>query len=216
MVKKLQPIKEAPPLKNVAKLTSYLRLLNCYGQLLPGRATRLAPLYKLSRQEVPWEWQEEQTTAFQKSKKDLQSDNVLVHLNLKLELSLACDASSYEVGAVLSHHFSDGFDKPIAVVSQSLAPAEVGNAKINKEALAIGFGIRKFHQYLCGREFLIYTYHKPLVTLLGEKNGVPVMASRRLQRLPTATCPASTYGPYDAVLSVHILEVIAAEPVTTS
>ena len=104
-----------------------------------------------------------------KSKGDLQSDNILVYFDPKLELSLACDASPYGFGAVLSHQLSDGFDKPIAFVLRSLAPADVGYAQIDKEALAIGFGIQKFHQYLCSREFLIYTDHKPLVTLLGRR-----------------------------------------------
>ena len=52
-------------------------------------------------------------------------------------------------------------------------------------------------------------------TLLYRK-GVTNENADALSRLPTATCPASTYDPCDTVLFVHILEVIAAETVTTS
>ena len=82
----------------------------------------------------------------------------------------------------LSHRFPDGLDRPIAFASKSLAQAGKGYAQIDKEALAIQFGVRKFHQYLCGREFTVYTDHKPLITLLGEAKGVPVVASGRMQR----------------------------------
>ena len=44
------------------------------------------------------------------------------------------------------------------------------------------FGVKKFHQYLAGREFEIFTDHKPLVYLFGEHKGVPTLASCRIHR----------------------------------
>ena len=41
--------------------------------------------------------------AFFKSKKHLQDSSLLVHYDLKKPLLLACDASPYGVGAVISH-----------------------------------------------------------------------------------------------------------------
>ena len=55
--------------------------------------------------------------------------------------------------------------------------SERNYAQIEKETLSIIFGIKKFHQYLYGRKFLLVTDHKPLVTLLGSKSGIPTLAA---------------------------------------
>ena len=78
--------------------------------------------------------------------------------------------------------FPNGEEKPIAFASRTLNKSERNYAQIEKEALSIIFGIKKFHQYLYGRKFLLVTDHKPLVTLLGPKSGIPTLAAARLQR----------------------------------
>ncbi|UYV84327.1 K02A2.6-like [Cordylochernes scorpioides] len=51
-----------------------------------------------------------------------------------------------------------------------------------KEALAIIYGITKFHQFIYGRKFILVTDHKPLVTILGPRSGIPTLSTSRLQR----------------------------------
>ena len=179
---KLRAINDAPPPNNVSQLRSFLGLVNYYGKFLPQLATTLAPLYNLLQQKVCWKWGPPQQAAFKEAKAQLTSDCLLVHFEPKKELILACDASPYGVGAVLSHIMEDGSEKPVAFASRSLTPAERKYAQLDKEALAIIFGVSKFHQFLYGRHFTIMSDHKPLKHLLNENSTIPQMASSRIQR----------------------------------
>lgn len=98
------------------------------------------------------------------------------------ELVLACDASPYGVGAVLSHcKKGESVKKPLGFMSRTLTPAEKRYSQLDKEGLAVIFGIQRFHKYLYGRAFKSCTDHKPMINLLNETKAVPQMGSPRVQ-----------------------------------
>ena len=179
---KVKAITEAPAPRNVTELRSFLGLINYYGKFLPNLSSTLSPLYKLLQQNMQWQWSNSQLTAFNAAKNALQSSTLLVHYDGSKPLTLACDASPYGVGAVLSHRFEDGSEKPIGFASRTLSPAEKNYSQLDKEALAIIFGVKKFHDYLHGHHFTIYSDHQPLQHLFSEAKPIPQMASSRLKR----------------------------------
>ena len=77
---------------------------------------------------------------------------------------------------------SDGSDQPISYTSRSLAPAECKYSQLDKEALAIIFGVKRLHRYLFGRTFKIVSDHKPLQHLLDAAKVIPTLASARMQQ----------------------------------
>lgn len=73
-------------------------------------------------------------------------------------------------------------EKVIAFASRTMSKAEVGYAQLEKEALAVVFGLKRFHKYLYGRNFMIYSDHQPLAGILGHGKPIPTLAAARLQR----------------------------------
>ena len=165
------------------ELRSFLGLVNYYGKFLHNLASAAAAQYQLLQKDAPWVRGKVQRAAFQEVKKLLQSSsNLLVLFDPQKQLVLDCDASPYRIGAVLPHVMEDGTEKPIAFASHTLAPSEKRYSQLDKEALAIMFGVKRFHQYLYGRQFIIHSDHKPLMFIFDDSKAVPPTASARIQR----------------------------------
>ena len=110
------------------------------------------------------------------------SAKFLAHYDPSLKLTLACDASSYGLGAVLAHKMPDGSEHPIGYASCTLSKAERNYSHLEKEGLASIFGIKKFHDYLFGRSFELITDHKILLGLLKEGRATSAQESARIKR----------------------------------
>ncbi|XP_063627468.1 uncharacterized protein K02A2.6-like [Cydia splendana] len=179
---KIKVIKDMAIPANVTELRSFIGMIMYYGKFVKNISMTLTPLYKLLRKGASFSWTKECSEAFNAVKRCLVSSSVLAHYDPELPLCLTTDASSSGVGAVISHQMPDGTERPVAYASRVLNAAEVNYSQIQREALGIVFGIKKFHQYLYGRRFLLRTDHKPLVSIFGDKGGIPSMAASRLQR----------------------------------
>ena len=179
---KVKAITNAPAPKNAQELRSFLGLLNYYGRFIPNLASILHPLNELLRRNTEWKWSEECNQAFKLAKDKLVSADVLAHYDSTLPLKLAADALAYGIGAVISHSLPDGTEHPIAFASRTLSASERNYSQVEKEALALIFGVKRFHTYVYGRQFTLITDHKPLTTILGHNKGIPLVAAARLQR----------------------------------
>ncbi|XP_024890648.1 uncharacterized protein K02A2.6-like, partial [Temnothorax curvispinosus] len=178
---KMQAIDLMPRPKDVTELRSFLGMVNYYGRFIRNLSTMLTPLHELLQKGVNFKWTHKCEEAFERAKRSFKSDTVLAHFDPKLPLILATDASPYGVGAVLSHRYPDGTERVLQYASQSLSKTQQRYAQIDKEAYAIIFGVKKFHQYLYGNKFTLYTDHKPLVQIFAPSKALPAYSAMRMQ-----------------------------------
>ena len=194
---------DAPQPTDVSQLRSFLGIVNYYNRFLPNLSSRLAPLHNLLRKDERWRWTQDCQEAFQGVKEMITSDVVLTHFDPEVPISLACDASSYGLGAVLSHVTQEGHDRPIAFASRTLNPAERGYSQIDKEALALVWGIRRFHQYLYGHRFILITDHQPLASIFH-----PERDYQSLLQLDSNDMPYSFLG----TLTIFVIDQLHSTP----
>lgn len=119
--------------------------------------------------------------AFEKARNVICAAPVLTHFDPKRELLLECDASPHGVGAVLFHRIN-GDNRPIGFRSRTLTVAERKYSQIEREALALVYGVTRFRDYLLGREFTLVPDHRPLLGIVGADRQTPAMAAARIQR----------------------------------
>ena len=179
---KVAAVLQAPMPKDASQLRSFLGLINYHARFIKNLSTMLHPLYVLLKHDTPWKWSEHCQKAFDAAKNALASPDVLAHYDPKLPVRLATDASPYGVGAVLMHVTPDGLERPVAFASRALNRSEQNYSQLDREALGIIFGVKKFHTYLFGRRFTLITDHKPLTSIFSPTKGTPLMAAARLQR----------------------------------
>uniref|UniRef100_A0A5S6QHL3 Reverse transcriptase domain-containing protein n=1 Tax=Trichuris muris TaxID=70415 RepID=A0A5S6QHL3_TRIMR len=179
---KVEAIQKAPNPRSKTELQAFLGLLNFYSSFIPGKADVLEPLHRLLDTKTAFTWKKTHEQAFKRAKEVLQSSSVLIHYDPKMKLTVTCDASPCGVGAVLSQTQSEGKEAPVAYASRTLSKTERNYAQIDKEALAIIYAVKKFHQYLYGRFFTIVTDHKPLLGLLHPHKALPQVMSPRMLR----------------------------------
>jgi hypothetical protein len=149
--------------------------VNFVSKFIPNSSDVLHPLNNLLKKDVPWNWSNTQEDAFNQVKKMICNSTTLSYYDPSKELVLENDASDYGLGSAL---MQDG--KPIAFASRSLSSSEKNYAQIEKEMLAIVYGLNKFHHYVYGREVIVYTDHKPLVNI---NQKALSKAPKRLQSL---------------------------------
>lgn len=177
---KVETLSKANYPENLEQLISFLGAAQYYSRFIENMATLIEPLNKLRTSE--WKFGPMEKASFDKLKKKLISNTVLTFYDPKLPLRIDCDASSYGLGAVLSHIDVNGVDRPIEFISRTLSPTERRYSQIDREALSIVWSVKRFHRYVYARPFELLTDHEPLQHIYNPDKGIPEMGSSRVLR----------------------------------
>ena len=182
LVGKTEAILRAPDPKNQQELKSLIGTVSYYQRILPGLATALTPLYALLKKGVKWSWSDQCASAVDEVKKMLASAPVLMRFDPARPVKLITDASETGLGAVLMQVTWDGLEKPVQYASRTLTPTERKYAQVEKEAAAVSFGLRRFHQFLMGRRFTLVVDNRTLSRIISPDRELPSLAAARMQR----------------------------------
>jgi transposase InsO family protein len=166
---KNKTIENYPTPRSVKQLRSFLGLMSYYRRFVPNFSRLAAPLHKLLKKDVAYEWSGEHEQAFQTLKGKLVSPPVLKYPDFNRSFILTTDASGEGLGAVLSQG-DIRKDLLVAFASRTLNQAEKNYSTTGKELLAIVWGMRYFRPYLYGKHFLVVTDHKPLTWIMNVKD----------------------------------------------
>ncbi|GFO39188.1 retrovirus-related pol polyprotein from transposon 297 [Plakobranchus ocellatus] len=124
------------------------------------------------------------------------------------ELVLENDASEYGLGSVL---LQDG--KPLGFASQPLTDPERNYAQIEKELLAVIFGMKKFYHYTFARPLTVIADHKPLVCIANKPLS---KAPKRLQCVFLNLQAFDYHLIYKPGAQLRISVSLSRAPITTS
>ena len=139
-------------LKDVSKRLLLARMVQYLAKFPPNLANDLTPLRNLNWKGVPWEWTADCERTFHTVKQTMTNASYLVYYNPDDKLTLQADNSKDVIAAMLLQQ-----GKPIEFASRALTPAERNWAQIEKEALAVLFGLEHFHQYTYGHPAEVVT-----------------------------------------------------------
>jgi hypothetical protein len=178
---KVLRIKTWPVPCNVDEVRTFLGFTGYYRRFVKDYAKIARPLNDLlgkcpkkrrkcaqRKPTVPdtWRWTETEQEAFDKLKESLTSLLILKYPDFKKPFNLHTDACLSGLGAVL-YQKVDGREHVIAYASRSLNKAEKNYPAHKLEFLALKWAItKKFHDYLYGNEFTVYTDNNPLTYVL--------------------------------------------------
>ena len=150
--------------KNVLEVRSFLGLAGYYRKFVEGFSKIAAPLTKLTRKDVKYDWVDACQQSFEKLKSRLTSAPVLALPNRRDGFVVYSDASRQGLGCVLMQN-----DKVIAYASRQLKKHEENYPTHDLELAAVMFALKIWRHYLYGVPCRIFTDHKSLQYIFTQK-----------------------------------------------
>lgn len=149
--------------KTKRQVRAFLGLSGYYRDFIPSYAEISAPLTELTKkgEKNIVKWTDAHEKAFQAVKNKITHAPILRLPNFDKQFVLRTDASDTSLGAILMQDH-EGILHPIAYARRKLLPREKAYSTIERECLALVWGIQKFSMYLYGAPFVVQTDHQPL------------------------------------------------------
>ena len=167
---KLKVIESLSRPTSVTELRSFLGLIGYYRDFIDNFSSITAPLNKLLRKNVPFDWSDECDKAFRTSINCLSSAPILCFPRYDIPFIIRSDASYNGIGGALLQLLEDGVEHPIRFVSRSLKKSEFNYPITELEGTAAYYCLSEFNYYILGNPYktILYTDHLPLVSIINK------------------------------------------------
>ncbi|XP_043262479.1 LOW QUALITY PROTEIN: uncharacterized protein LOC122403183 [Colletes gigas] len=172
---KINSLLEAPVPENVRQVRQFMGLASYFRKFIPEFATRTACVTKLTKQDVPWCWGNEQEEARRYILEKLCSKPLLVIFDPTRETELHTDASALDYGAILFQRLDNEW-RVVAYFSRRTTTEESRYHSYELETLAIVNALKHFRAYLLGINFKIITDCNAVKATGTKKDLVPRVA----------------------------------------
>lgn len=152
---KVKSIMEWPTPKSVKEVQQFLGLANYYRKIIDGYAGVASGLYRLTKKDQKFEWDDAAEKSFQQLKSLFGQGTIVATFSYEEPIILETDASDYALGARLTQPGSDGKYRPVAFWSRKMIPAELNYDVHDKELLAIVSAFQVWRAYLEGAKHTV-------------------------------------------------------------
>ena len=163
---KVKAVADWPQPASVRDVRSFLGLIGYYRRFIQDFSRLAAPLTELTRKDINFYWSSEHAAAFNALKADIQTAPVLATPDPTKPFILYTDASILATGAVLLQPDNNNKPRPLTFLSHKLLPAERNYTVGELELLAIIHALRAWRCFLEGTDFVVYTDHLNLATMM--------------------------------------------------
>lgn len=177
--------------ETVKELRRFLALVNGYKRFI----SRAAEMQKHLQELIPGNrkndtrklnWTSSAEQAFIKCKTSLANAALLQYPDSSKTLGLMVDASDIAAGAVLQQ-LVNGAWRPLGFFSQKFSPSQKKYSVFGRELTAMKLAVKYFRYLVEGRNFIIYTDHRPLTYALNSKSNHLPHEERYLEYISSFT-----------------------------
>ena len=165
---KIFVIKTLMPPTTVNDIRSFMGHAGFYRRFIKDFSKISRPLCRLLEKDAKFDFDESCKSAFKEIKSRLVSTPIMLTPDWSNEFEIMCDASDYEMGAVLGQRTEKIF-KAIYYARKIFNEAQENYSTTEKEMLAMVFACEKFRPYILGSHVVIHTGHAAIKYLMAKK-----------------------------------------------
>jgi hypothetical protein len=177
--RKITPVASWERPKTGLALMHFLGVANYLREHCPLMATAVASLDPLRHvKDLSSVWKPVHEESFERLKSLLQDLPPLTFFDDELPVFVATDASNVGLGAVLyqGHSATGMLLNIVSFQARSLTASEKNYSATRRELLGIVFALQKFHCWIYGRSFTLFTDHQALVYMHSQRTLNPLLA----------------------------------------